>query len=382
MEDKNIFTCPVCRGNNNYVLNLPYKTLRHLDFAEFTLTSGNVICECSGCGAVFRSFRSIGEEVSDDMLSIENLYKSENYANHQEEHMVREDNGVLSPLSEVQAKIITEALPSKLNLKGILDIGCFDGKLLASLSKRINAEHFLGFDVDKRVGFPFELGIDFTQKPIDEITGTFDLILLSQSIIYIPDLENLFNNISRLLSENGVIFIHVPNLSVRPCSVLLGDQHHYFSKKSIRSMLEHFNFECSFFLNTPFPRDILLFAKLNRAQNDKPDILNPGEKILDGIKNYLDVMVRNIQRVSIDSSKLSILGTTMEAGFVHTIIPDNILYFVDENPKKVGMTFLGKPVRHPKSLTENDVVIIPMGETGEAIRKRFSNQYPGVYVCA
>jgi len=292
------------------------------------------------------------------------------------------ESGAMLPLNEVQANIICGSLPNPYGIRGVLDIGCFDGKLLVSLQKRLKAERFLGFDVDQRAGFPFDSGIEFTQKPIDEISGTFDLILMSQSLMYVPDLEDLFNTISRLLTREGIVFIQVPDLSLKPCASMLGDQHHYFSKSSIRSMLSHFNYECFFFTDTPFPKDILLFAMAKDFKSENPDNkINHEKKLINEIKGYLDSMADNIQRISGESNIVAILGTTIDASFAYHLIPHRILYFVDENPKKVGTTFLGKPVLHPQSLEKDDVVIIPMGKTGEIIHERFSKQYPGIYVC-
>jgi len=381
MRNKLAHTCPICKKTQRQCINLPYKTFRHFDCAEFKLTSGNIICECSNCGALFRSFNVSGEDVNNDTLDIANIYKSENYAKHKMVHMVYEkDNGVMSPLSEAQAKIIAGSLPTQLNLKGILDIGCFDGKLLVSLKKRLNAERYLGFDVDKREGFPYNSGIEFTQKPVDEITGTYDLILLSQSIMYIPDLENLFNNISRLLSEQGVVFIQVPDLSLKPCSVLLGDQHHYFSRRSIKSMLQHFNFECSFYADTPFPKDILLLAKVKDVNSEKFDNnQNPKKTLLQAISEYLGSLVENIERISGKSNEFAILGTTIEAGFVYHLIPDRVLCFVDENPLKIGSSFQGKPVIHPSELSEESNCIVPMGKQAKGLLDRLKQEFHGNY---
>ena len=381
---KMIHICPVCKGNRNKVVNLPYKTFRHLDFAEFRLKNGNNICECFECGAVFRSFALSEEGKSIDLLEVENIYKSENYSHYQEEHMVHEiDSDTMLPLSEVQANLIIRSLPNRSVIRGILDIGCLDGKLLVSLQKRLQADRLIGFDVDQRDGFPVGSGIEFTQNPIDELTGKFDLIVLSQSIMYIPDLQNLFENISRLLTPHGIVFIHAPNLSLKPCAAMLGDQIHYFSKESINSMLSHFNFECNFFSDTPFPKDILLFAKKQGSNSENRDNnLSHEPKLLNEISSYLNLMANNIQRISDDTTNLTILGTTIDASFVYHLIPDRVSCFVDENSKKVGTTFLGKAVRHPRSIAENDVVIIPMGKTGEYIRKRFSEKYLGTYVCA
>jgi hypothetical protein len=75
------------------------------------------------------------------------------------------------------------------------------------------------------------------------------------------------------------------------------------------------------------------------------------------------------------SGRVAVLGTKLNAAVVHSILGDRIDLFVDENPNSEGLSFHGKPVRHPKALNRKDTVIIPFGQTSEPIGRRFKRAY-------
>ena len=49
------------------------------------------------------------------------------------------------------------------------------------------------------------------------------------------------------------------------------------------------------------------------------------------------------------------------------------------NPLKVGKTFRGKNVLHPKEMSEKNHTILPYGELGYKIRERFEKIYEGTF---
>ncbi|NDJ15296.1 MAG: hypothetical protein EBY17_29635, partial [Acidobacteriia bacterium] len=71
----------------------------------------------------------------------------------------------------------------------------------------------------------------------------------------------------------------------------------------------------------------------------------------------------------------------IDAAFVDQCMGTRVAFFADENPRKIGKTFHGKPIVHPRSVGDKSVVVIPMGAAGETIRDRLSAQYPGTYQC-
>ena len=82
---------------------------------------------------------------------------------------------------------------------------------------------------------------------------------------------------------------------------------------------------------------------------------------------------------SIYFQNIAVLGTTVNAAFVEEIMGDRVLYFLDENPSKIGRPFRGKNVLHPKEISENNHIILPYGKSGKKIRERIKKICGGTF---
>ena len=61
------------------------------------------------------------------------------------------------------------------------------------------------------------------------------------------------------------------------------------------------------------------------------------------------------------------------------IIGERIEFFVDEEHRNETKKFRGKKVFHPKDLNESNHTILPYGESGVKIQKRFQSMYNGSF---
>ncbi|ARJ66507.1 hypothetical protein WV31_12935 [Magnetospirillum sp. ME-1] len=261
----------------------------------------------------------------------------------------------------------------------MLDIGCFDGTLLRAIDAKLTDVTLVGFDVAEgmRKQFPTDEKYSFVSGCLEQINRTFDLVVLSHSLQYIRDIHNLFRHFDRFLTENGRIFVQVPNFTMKPTSLLLGDLYYHYTPAILRNIFaQHgYRFET---LSTPwFPRDILGMAvrdgsRLMKGLEDDCDVYKA--------RDYLVSAADALRSAVFDDDNVGVLGTTFEATFVDSIIGEKIKFFVDENPNVVGHNFRRKPVFGPDYLTDADTLIIPYGETAHRIRDRFSRVYRGKFV--
>jgi SAM-dependent methyltransferase len=361
--------CPLCGASAIEILELPYPLFRHLDFASF-YPPPNRIGRCKACRLVFRIV------TPDEMEAIDAIYRSEEYSRHEEPHTVMApgyDGPVTLPFLQA------ELLRPYLDREGVrvLDIGCFDGQLLSEISNRCVAEDLCGFDVGERPCFPKNQSYRFVTGGLEKITGRFDLIIMSHSMQYIRDVKGLFGLIKDCLDEEGVLFVQVPDFSLKPCSLLLGDLYYQYTKPIINNIFRQMEFEPTPLINDYFPRDVLIVARKSRESAN--GVYEDDSRIHGSISHIRDMAERLAALPR--HSRMGILGTTIEAAFAEYCLGDQVSFFIDENPNKVGTAFHGKDVRHPRAVSLNDVVIIPMGSAGESIRERFSKQYHGSYVC-
>ena len=361
--------CPLCSEKHPGINILPYPLFRHMDFSIFH-PGPNRIGRCRRCGLVFRIIDDGGQQ------EIDAIYRSEDYLKHEEPHtLVLDGQEEPVPMSRIQAGILSPFLNVK--TASVLDIGCFDGQLLSEIGKVCDASDLCGFDVGERPQFPRRKPFRFVSGRVAEINGSFDMIIMSHSIQYIRDIHSLFEDIRKLLKPDGKIFIQAPDFSAKPASLLLGDLYYHYTREIIDNILRYMGFQSRFLEIDYFPRDILVIASPGVPASSgcavTDDDLGAGLSQLAELAGRLERLVT--------SEVVSVLGTTIDAAFVDQCLGSRVAFFVDENPRKVGKTFHGKPVVHPRSVADNDVVAIPMGATGEAIRDRLSRQYPGSYQC-
>lgn len=370
METVEPIQCPLCSSKDLQVAILPYPLFRHVDFTVFH-PGPNKIGNCRVCRLVFRI-------ISDaDQKNIDAIYTSESYLRHEEPHtLVIDGNDEPVPLPAVQAGILQPFLDG--TDISLLDIGCFDGRLLVEIEQVCHASYLCGFDVGDRPQFPRRQNFRFISGEMDVIRGTFDWILMSHSIQYIRNIRQLFARISELLKPAGRLFIQVPDFSLKPASLLLGDLYYHYTPAILGNILRRMGFINMQILETDyFPRDILAIASFVKSKDESTDL--PDGHLNDCLSRLAD-MSGQLSRLE-SEDRTGVLGTTIDAAFADYCLGNRVAFFVDENPKKVGTTFHGKPVLHPESIQNGDLVVIPMGIAGDSIRSRFANRYSGSYVC-
>ena len=361
--------CPLCSETHLDIKSVPYPLFRHIDFSVFQ-PGPHRIGRCSTCGLVFRVVDDA------DQREIDAIYRSEEYVKHEEPHtLILKGRDEPVPLPRVQAEILAPLL--NVPAPSVLDIGCFDGQLLSEIRKICNASDLCGFDVGERPQFPREQPFRLVSGRLSEVSGSFDLITLSHSIQYVRNIHALFGDIRKLLKPDGKIFIQAPDFSVKPASLLLGDLYYHYTRETVDNILRHMGFQSRFLEIDYFPRDILVVA--TRGIQDRSEYAVTVDKLGAGLARLAE-LGQHLQQVA-TTETAGVLGTTIDAAFADECLGSRAAFFVDENPRKVGTTFHRKPVIHPRFVADDNVVLIPMGIAGEAIRDRLSKQYRGHYRC-
>ncbi len=134
--------------------------------------------------------------------------------------------------------------------KRVLDLGCGTGRYLEHFSEDsigLDAS-YESIDIIKRKGLKAIFG-DLNEE-IDFENNSFDLIFCSHVLEHVDSPINLLRECNRLLKEEGMIFVTVPNETNLPNSIGLDDyfgnhpEHiHSFSIKNLKVLLHKTGFE-------------------------------------------------------------------------------------------------------------------------------------------
>lgn len=247
-------TCLVCASLMCLLIDVPYPFVRQSDFTNVKL-SGRVGA-CQSCSALFHC---VDQE---DVRRIETQFADKAYAR-------REQTSQTVPLGSgdrfatwcaLQAEMLRSSLSAP--PRAILDIGCYDGELLAALQRRFPGAALHGFDVAEQMAedFPKRHPFRFWSRRLDDIPGNFDLICISHTLMYLRDLAALISDIDRLLAPGGQLFLQMPDIEANPLLLLMGDQYHYFTPTSLAGTLGRFGFKTMPVDNPWFPREVVALA--------------------------------------------------------------------------------------------------------------------------
>jgi len=189
--------CPIC-GNDNFTVFLT--SIDHF----LTKEKFNIV-ECSECGFTFINPRPEASQLA-------GYYESDEYISHS-----GTNKGIVNSVYKYVRNFTHK---SKLQIvsqyaKGnkILDIGCGSGELLGLFKK--NSWETLGVEPNKNAR-EFAIGhngIDVVDEPrINEIeNGSKDVITMWHVLEHVSLVNDRLKEIYRILRDDGVVFIAVPN---------------------------------------------------------------------------------------------------------------------------------------------------------------------------
>ena len=109
----------------------------------------------------------------------------------------------------------------------VLDLGCGDGSLLASLKNKLNVSGY-GVDIsEKKIQLSLSKGLNVIEQDIDEgldnfKDASFDIVIMSQSIQALKKPENALKEIVRIGKECIVSIPNFANLKCRAQLALTG----------------------------------------------------------------------------------------------------------------------------------------------------------------
>ena len=367
--------CECCGAAALSQQRLSFAEFRHFDFETVCEHSSRIVCQ--QCGAVFHGTpRAVADVLRSSVGSFD-------YANSRqtERTILVDDSKQRVTPSYLQASLLAKHLPmpaaSRLRF---LDVGCFDGRLLVELQKRYPLAQLHGLDVNPHLGqwFPQEDAFRLHQSSLEHLTPAYDLITLSHSLTYLPELGNVLAQLRRLLSAQGYVYVQTPDLDHNPCSALLGDQYRFFNSTSLLACFRRHGFTATILSSEHFPRETIVLASVGNEVGDQVRQTAQATEPMEFV-NRLQAIADNVRTVKQDS--LLALGTTMNAAFVDSLLGNRLAGFVDENQQRQEGFFRAKLVHSPKMLKPSDVILLPYGPSAVRIANRFRCEYQGQFIC-
>ncbi len=229
--------CPVC--NNKKFKNWMICTDHSVSNERFNIVS------CETCGFLLTNPKPKGNDIN-------KYYQSDNYISH-----TNKKKGLLSWLYQIiRKKTISSKIKllKKFKTNGVhLDVGCGTGEFLYACKK--NNYKTIGVEPSKLASkkavknYNLKISNDVTLASLED--RSIDSVSMWHVLEHIEDINSFIIQLNRILKNNGIVLIAVPNTDSWDCrhygkywaawDVPIHFWH--FSKKTITALLEKHGFE-------------------------------------------------------------------------------------------------------------------------------------------
>jgi len=354
----------ICKISDSTKYKFPYETFSHAGFNKIQ-NKNNLLYQCNKCFLIYRKDSSLKAKL--DKLFFTNKYTVSRFSSHAVANKIAKKSGShYESIAEIIKKFIKPE-PQK-----ILEVGCYDGKLLNELSKKFKKSQFYGYDVSTSIKKLFKKNCKFNfVDNLDPLHEKFDLIVCVNTFQYAPNFSDLTKNIKRLLSSKGKIFFLNTFLDKNPFMINCGDQYSYITENNFKNFLRSHNLDGKIITNSiEFPRNLIgVFG--HTTKNFK--FLR--SKKVSFYLEYLNKVENKLNKIT--SDEVNIFGSTINAKFLFEKLKQRIkkIIFIDENLHKINKKFFGKKIIHPSKLKNNSLVLMPYGPTNYQIINRLSKRY-------
>lgn len=340
--------CPVCSS--------PAHTVLHVQ--KFSDAPQHTIASCNICKTTY----------------VRDVPTEEEYAEHYRDDAIY----AVTRDQDIHAYSYTFLSKYTKSKDAILDVGCATGNLLG-LFKRHGYKQLLGLDPSPscRIYARKEFGIEVKTKTLETFSSkkTFDLIILSNVLEHIPDVKKAIASLTSLLSQDGKLFIAVPDAGTFSESVM--EPFYEFST-------EHINF---------FTKDTLRYVMSGYqaiSLKGKGGVLyslwQRSHESEDEMRRYIRLSERKFRAMQKTIRSLPDTYYAWGAGsFARRLAATAGLRpvaFIDRNPYLVGKTIGKIPIIAPSQIRQHIPIIVTSyrykAEILSQIRKEWKNSARGL----
>lgn len=366
--------CLICSGLN---IN-EFKTYSHLKRVTSDAKlwpEGGHLNICTDCGHVQK-------KVTEKWLSeIENIYLDYNLYPQSDGHdqAIFSENGEAFKRSSILSDYLKKELSTLSDNANILDYGCGNGEFLSQISKSWPSKNLYGFDISDKFSSQLYKISNFKQilKPNDNINQKFELITLIHSLEHIYEPLKILNSIKNMLHSSGMLFIQVPDINQNMFDILIADHVSHFTLENLENLLGIAGFKILDSKTDLVAKEITVLAKIKDQDDQNTDnyVMNNqyqiNHKIVENYINSLQKFVDIAKKID-DFEEYSIFGTSISATWL-TGYCQNVSYYLDEDPNRIGGTHLGKKILHPNKIIQQSLpIIMPLAfPIMQKIRERY-----------
>ncbi len=354
-----------------------------------TILDGYDVVACGDCGFAFAD-NLPGQDAFDEYYREMSKYEQQDRGGKETAFDARR--------FPANASIITRFLPDR--QARILDIGCATGGLLHTLAQS-GYINLLGLDPSpvcahtaaELYGVSVRTG---TLSLVPADIGTFDLIILGAVLEHIRNLKEALLRIRGLLSQDGMLFIEVPDATKFAASADAPFQEfsiehiNFFSATSLANLLRVCGFTQIYSQQTSLEQRAGKMAHEINSLYQKSNVMEQTLSIIDlktepALNDYvarsekIEKRVRLVIDALVDGGNPILVwgaGThTQRLLAVSRLANANIQAFVDSNPRYQGKLLNGMPIISPAAVKgRSEAILISSRDFQEEIERQIRDE--------
>jgi SAM-dependent methyltransferase len=256
----------------------------------------------------------------------------------------------------------------------LLDVGCGNGPFLAAFNEYAPGWRLAGSDLDARCREAVERnpGVEtLFEGPVGRVPGSFDLISMIHVLEHVPGPRETLEQIRTKLRPGGRLLVEVPNLLENPFDLVVADHASHFTPGSVAGLIASAGFGLETVATDWVYKELTLVAKptgspLVECEGRAGDPVG----LVTAIVDWLDTVIGSATECA-RGDRFGLFGTSIAACWLASELGGVVRFFVDEDPRRVGRTFMGRPVYHPADVPGGAHVFTPLpGALAETVRRR------------
>lgn len=216
-----------------------------------------------------------------------------------------------------------------------------------TLKNKLPLQGFIAGEIDAQIG--------------EQYTKRFQLLSLIHVLEHVLTPQAFLQNLAKMLSDDGILLIQVPNILENPWDLGIYDHVQHFSESTLIQLLSQvFPFVQQ--LASPIQKEITLVASKQRvlsvpiAEQREPTYPSP-------LQNISEELQRLHEQLS-QASTCVLLGTGPAAGLLISSAKQwkcdhKIVAIIDEDSRKWGSEFGGIPVVSPQQKNKDAELLLP-----------------------
>jgi SAM-dependent methyltransferase len=348
----NDFLCKVCAEGCLEILD-EYHFLPRVTSDSKPWPAGGQLSVCQSCGTIQKLPDETWQQEASQIYRQYEIYHLTNGA----EQLVFAESGA-EPRSQRLVNFVVSHVRLPISAS-LIDIGCGNGEALANFSSALPEWKLYGselrLDALPRLRKLRNFKELYTVPP-GRIPGRFSFVAMIHSLEHMPDPLAMLNDVRDLLDEKGILFVQVPDAENSPFDFLVVDHLVHFTRSSLIALVSRAGVLPEVLVNDVVPKELTF---LGSRHSRSAATIDPNDGIQTARKavQWLAGVFAQVQSLA-KCGPIGVFGTSIAGMAVYGSVRNQVSFFVDEDPSRIGNFFDGKPILPPSAIPANHPVFV------------------------